>query len=546
MGTTGRGGAAGRIGRRTDFAAKPGPELLLLAGLWGAIGAMGALVGGCAEAERASDTASAAATADAAAADTEDSWTQGPDVAPETPDTAEPPPEDATPSAPELPEAPPPPTEQCANFLDDDEDGAVDCADSDCAGIIACMEDCTDGMDNDADGLTDLEDEDCFESSGYPPGFETCEDIEWCLLEHGCNCALGVDCPDGEAGKQCADACVSEQDCYFGCLGELDLDTQTAWGRLLECKDTQCAGLEGDALEACGIASCTERHTGCYTRCTDAHGRDPKARKDALLACVERECTGLSSRDELGQCTLTRCTAEATMCLYEGDETCAQGWYGCALECPEGDDECAAECDAAMSAQGAYDLIVWQSCLTDLCDGDGDGAADSATCEALGGLGCADRIGSCALTEWTAEAICPESLNCATACLDQPEALEACLDDCEVALSVADTELLSPALRCSVAACGTTDEALTGDCLRAALTGPCAEVSAACTCPEAPPEDCTNTVDDDCDGTTDCADPECAPTPACNPEICTNGVDDDGNGETDCDDAVCTDAPECH
>jgi hypothetical protein len=54
--------------------------------------------------------------------------------------------------------------EHCTNGIDDDGDGATDCADSDCADDAACaVEICGDCQDNDGDGLVDYEDPDCCE-----------------------------------------------------------------------------------------------------------------------------------------------------------------------------------------------------------------------------------------------------------------------------------------------------------------------------------------------------------------------------------------------
>jgi hypothetical protein len=59
---------------------------------------------------------------------------------------------------------------------------------------------------------------------------------------------------------------------------------------------------------------------------------------------------------------------------------------------------------------------------------------------------------------------------------------------------------------------------------------------------------CTDGVDDDCDGTTDCDDVDCAsssscsschPTPESNDTACSNGVDDDCDGVVDCRDTDC-------
>jgi hypothetical protein len=57
-------------------------------------------------------------------------------------------------------------------------------------------------------------------------------------------------------------------------------------------------------------------------------------------------------------------------------------------------------------------------------------------------------------------------------------------------------------------------------------------------------EICNNNLDDDGDGLVDCADPDCAGSLACRPstgtEICDNGVDDNGDGLVDCNDPQCT------
>ena len=63
--------------------------------------------------------------------------------------------------------------------------------------------------------------------------------------------------------------------------------------------------------------------------------------------------------------------------------------------------------------------------------------------------------------------------------------------------------------------------------------------------------DCSDGLDQDRDGLTDCLDPDCRNTAACsgvNPNVesnCSNGVDDDADGSTDCDDADCANLSVC-
>jgi YVTN family beta-propeller protein len=65
-----------------------------------------------------------------------------------------------------------PTPEICDDGVDNDGDGDVDCADSDCAGDPACPEPeiCDDGVDNDGDGDVDCDDSDC-------DGDPACEEV---------------------------------------------------------------------------------------------------------------------------------------------------------------------------------------------------------------------------------------------------------------------------------------------------------------------------------------------------------------------------------
>lgn len=56
---------------------------------------------------------------------------------------------------------------------------------------------------------------------------------------------------------------------------------------------------------------------------------------------------------------------------------------------------------------------------------------------------------------------------------------------------------------------------------------------------------CTGGVDEDSDGLTDCADPDCAGHASCVEQQCTDGLDDDGDGLVDCLDADCAASASC-
>ena len=72
----------------------------------------------------------------------------------------------------------------CSDMLDNDGDGAIDCADRDCTDDAACqpvcdpsesgLAACTDGLDNDCDGVADCDDSDC----RSPGGSECCNGVD--------------------------------------------------------------------------------------------------------------------------------------------------------------------------------------------------------------------------------------------------------------------------------------------------------------------------------------------------------------------------------
>jgi hypothetical protein len=112
--------------------------------------------------------------------------------------------------------------EICTNNIDDDGDGAVDCADAECSEEEACLpvaaygvpfdnENCSDGFDNDFDGLTDcadtgdcLEDPACLAQPEYAAVFEDCGDDQD---------------NDGDGDIDCLDSdCAEATECMGGVL----------------------------------------------------------------------------------------------------------------------------------------------------------------------------------------------------------------------------------------------------------------------------------------------------------------------------------------
>jgi len=94
----------------------------------------------------------------------------------------------------------------CADGIDNDADGSIDCLDSDCSGVFGCEfgleTTCDDGIDNDGDGSSDCADTDCASSPNCNPetvcndsldndsdGLTDCDDPD-CLGIDGCGTAI--------------------------------------------------------------------------------------------------------------------------------------------------------------------------------------------------------------------------------------------------------------------------------------------------------------------------------------------------------------------
>lgn len=93
--------------------------------------------------------------------------------------------------------------EVCTDAIDNDGDGAIDCADTDCAAqcVVTTETACSDGLDDDGDGLKDCADPDCL-------------GIGICMPENvTASCSDGVD-NDGDGLVDCADpGCAKNRVC---------------------------------------------------------------------------------------------------------------------------------------------------------------------------------------------------------------------------------------------------------------------------------------------------------------------------------------------
>ena len=184
----------------------------------------------------------------------------------------------------------------CAGGLDEDGDGAIDCADPDCdalscgdgcvcAGGTASELTCAGGMDEDGDGAIDCADPDCDALS--------CGD--GCVCQGGTGkellCTGGID-EDGDGAIDCADSDCETLSCGDGCVcqggrgkelictGGVDEDGDGA----IDCADTDCEAL------SCGIGCTCSGGVGVETACVDNRDNDGDSRID----CADSDCDGSS------------------------------------------------------------------------------------------------------------------------------------------------------------------------------------------------------------------------------------------------------------
>jgi hypothetical protein len=377
--------------------------------------------------------------------------------------------------------------EDCTDGIDNDGDGAIDCADSDCAGTPGCVSEvCTDGVDNDGDGRVDCADSDCavdpacvgeictngIDDDG--DGLVDCADTECSLLPacSGENCFDNID-NDGDGDVDCFDSdCTGHPACNPGpgggsetnCTNGVDDDGDG----LIDCADTGDCGPD-PACGGAGFEICTNSIDDNGNGLIDCN--DPQCfGTPACGAPTPENCSNGIDDDGDGaiDCADANC-AESVDCGGTGGEDCANNLDDNA----NGDVDCD---DVAC----LFDIFCWllsEDC-SDGIDNDGDGAVD------------------CGDVDCTSNSDCiPEG--CTNTIDDDGDGFIDCADD---------------------------------EC----------DGTPACT-----PEDCSNGVDDDGDGQIDCADVECSVAPECTPENCSNGVDDDADGDLDCADSECAGNPVC-
>ncbi len=345
----------------------------------------------------------------------------------------------------------------CADGVDNDSDGYTDCLDSDCLNDPACQNvetNCSDNVDNDNDGDTDCDDSDCANAAACQPVETQCDD--------------GFD-NDQDGDTDCADSdCASQSYCETTestCDDEFDNDGDGD----IDCADSDCASdnicettestcddefdNDGDGAVDCADSDCSSE-TYCETTetiCDDDFDNDG----DGDIDCDDSDCTDDAS-----------CIGPETNC-NNGQDDDQDGAVDCA------DSDCASQ---------AYCETTESTC-DDLFDNDGDGDVD------------------CADSDCSGDTICesPE-----TTCDDQFD------NDGDGDIDCLDSD-------CS------SDSACQSE------------------------TNCNDGIDNDGDNDVDCADSDCSGETYCETTetTCNDAFDNDGDGDVDCADSDCNSYAAC-
>jgi len=492
---------------------------------------------------------------------------------------------------------PAPAPEICDNGIDDNDNGLVDCEDPQCDGFVdgatscgvgACAStgnlvcstpdqidnctpgdpqaegpfnnvSCSDGIDNDCDGLTDSADLDCAEpqeicDNGFDDnlnGLTDCEDPQCDNFVYGpTTCGVGACSASGQDVCQTPDIVDTCQPGTPG--GEGPFSDATCEDGI----DNDCDGLADAADPDC------EAPPEVCDNGVDDNG-------NGLVDCADPQCDGFVD----GACAtgLPGICAAGTFVCEGGGQVCSQN-QPAGTEGPFGDQTCFDgldnDCDG-LADDNDPDCDPVPEICDDGVDNSGNGLVDceDPACDGFVGGACdTGNLGICAIGTTACRELqqfCDQNEPAGTeGPFDSPTCSDGLDNDCDGLADAEDPDCDVPAEicdngtddnanglidcedpQCDGVSFGACDTGNPGVCSAGTLTCDGSAIGPVCTQDqvagtEGPFGDasCGDGLDNDCDGLTDAADPDCAEPVV---EICDNGVDDTGNGLVDCADPEC-------
>ncbi|MFO0684797.1 MAG: hypothetical protein U0234_22260 [Sandaracinus sp.] len=342
---------------------------------------------------------------------------------------------------------------------------------------------------------------------------DPCNGVEFCAADGRCQGGSPLRCDDGNACTM--DFCVTGAGCVSSVTPESCRDgVDNDCNGLVDCSDFACLG-----RPECNV--CEPFESNCFD------GRDDDC--NGLPDCADPACTT--------QCGCVPTAPFEQNCFDGRDDDC-NGLFDCI------DPQCGPQCGCMPTAP------FEQNCF-DGRDDDCNGLTDCSD------VICARQPG-CGMT-------CVPTAPVEVNCLDMRD------DDCNGLFDCSDPQCARTPM-CGVCTfpevCNNgLDDDCNGlfDCEDPFCAGRDPSCPPVCTPTSRTERRCNDFVDDDCDGLLDCADPDCRNRPGCGPTdagpprdagppndggttprnelgvaACSNGLDDDRDGRTDCADPDCS------
>lgn len=210
----------------------------------------------------------------------------------------------------------------CADGLDNDGDGLIDCKDGDCGQPCNDVrEHCADGRDNDQNGAVDCDDKQCEKDAAC---------VEPCVYGSEFDCPRGTKCIATQSGVVCVphgsavDTCVLAPDhdeCLPGrqcdgtrCQEQCRFDEECRAGT--PCLDQSLAGSAGYCGRRCLTQQDCETGETCATH--SAINGDFRSPRRVLKSCTRPEKITAAGERKVGQ----SCTVSTSFALCQPELSC--------------------------------------------------------------------------------------------------------------------------------------------------------------------------------------------------------------------------------